>query len=252
MSGVKIQAISRAFSILEYIGQAGSAGVSEIARKLRLNKSTVFGMIKTLEAEGYLQQNTDNESYQLSLKFYGLANKAMSRLQIRDYAKPFLKQLSEKYGETVHLVVAAENEGIYIDKIESNKSVRIYTRIGDRLPLHCTGVGKSILAFRSDEKQLLYIHSVGLEKFTENTITDPERLLEELAAVRRNGYSVENGERLEEIFCVAVPILNHKGLPVYAVSISMPSYRATEEVIKQMVHSLKQLQKELENTPYIG
>jgi IclR family KDG regulon transcriptional repressor len=178
MSNGKIQSVVRALNILEYISTKNGAGVSEIARELELNKSTAFGLIKTLESERYIVKDKNNDNYKIGLKLYSLSQNALNKSDFQEYVKPYLEDLSEKFGETIHLVVATENEGIYIDKIESTKSIRIHTQIGDKLPLHCTGVGKAIMAYKDKEQVDAYINDIGLKKYTDKTITDPENFVQ--------------------------------------------------------------------------
>ncbi len=246
MSNVRIQSVVRAMNILEYISLKNGAGVSEIARELGLNKSTAFGLIKTLESERYIVKDKNNDNYKIGLKIYSLSKNALNKSDFQEYVKPYLVDLSEKYGETIHLVVATENEGIYIDKIESTKSIRIHSEIGDKLPLHCTGVGKAIMAYKNNEQVNSYINEIGLKKYTDNTITDPETLYKELNDIRERGYSFDNEEQYEDLFCIAVPILNKEHKPVYAISISMPMFRKTTEIVEEIVTDLLKIKEESE------
>ena len=243
---MEIQAVRRAFSILEYVCDAGKAGVSEIARELDLNKSTAFGLIRTLVQAGYLQQIQNSTEYELSLKVCNLSSNVLGRIQVREYARPLLEELSEKYGETVHLVTASPRECIYIDKVESTSSIRIFTSIGNHLPLHATGVGKSILAMRKREEQEKYVTEEPLQRFTDTTITDPQSLLKELEEIRLRGYGFDHGERFPDVFCLAVPILNQAQEPVYSVSISMPHYRSQEDNSEQIAQDLFAVKEKIE------
>lgn len=125
-------------------------GISEIAERMDLSKSTTYGLVNTLTAFGYLEQ-TENKKYRLGLKLFELGNLVQSRMDVRMEARPYCQLLADKYRTTVHLATHSEGEIIYIDKVDNNSSVVVYSQIGKRAPMYCTGVGKAILAFLPEE-----------------------------------------------------------------------------------------------------
>lgn len=245
MSTVKIQSVSRALSILSYIAQKRGAGVSEISRALTLNKSTVYGLMKTLELEGYIFKNVKTEAYELTLKLFTLGSYGVGSSSFIHFAKPYIEALAQKFGETVHLVAPFEDKVVYIDKIESTKSIRIYTRVGHSLPLHCTGVGKAIMAYWSEEEVESYIEQHGLTKYTKNTITDPKKFKRQLALIKANGYAIDDEENLEELFCIAAPVLDMQNQARYGISIAKPKYRSTIEIDNLMIEEILKVSRQL-------
>lgn len=205
MSQRNNQSVERAFKILETIASTEGIGVSDIAREVKLNKSTAFGLIKTLDNLGYIFKNEDTDKYQLTYKIRNLAEEGAAGHEILNYAKPFLKKLSKKYGEIIHFVAASGEEVFYLEKIESTKSIRVYTGIGSSMPMYCTGVEKSILSTRSEEEVREYAKKVELEKLTDKNHNDIEELLEDLRLTKERGYAIDNGENQEELFCVGIP-----------------------------------------------
>ena len=169
-----IQSVERAFSILEYLQQCGGGerSVKEIADALELNKSTAFGLINTLTTLGYLQQNADNQKYVLSLKLLSFSNTIKVQNSIIRTVHPYLEQISLKYGEIAHCGVAQGDSVFYVDKVESSRSLSINTQIGTKNYLHCTGVGKCILAYMPEDEQQ-HILAGPLKALTFNTIVDP-------------------------------------------------------------------------------
>lgn len=236
MGSTFIQSVDRAFKIIEYISDNSSAGVSELARNLDINKSTVFGLIKTLEQLGYVKKNDVDDKYFMSYKFYSLVDSSIHNVSIIDVIRPYSEILNKKYGETVHLVTATGKSVIYIDKIDGTKSIRVSTRIGSKMPLHCTGVGKAILALRTDEEIEKYIDTYGLKPYTKNTITDKDKFMEEIEKIRRNGYSIDNEEIQEDLYCIA--IATKYGNEEYALSLSMPRFRVNEKLRNKIVDDL--------------
>lgn len=241
------QSVERAFTILETIASsADGIGVSDIARELELNKSTAFGLIKTLDNLGYIFKREDTERYQLTYKLRDIVDLRMDQHDILHYAMPYLNQLSEKYGEIIHFVTAAESKVYYLEKIDSTKAIRIISGKGTSMPMYCTGVGKAILSTRSEEEVREYANHVELHKCTEKTITDIDSLLKDLKNTRERGYSIDDEENQEEVFCIGVPITDKKGVGLYAVSISMPEFRKDEYDLNKMIFDLQEVRSQLE------
>lgn len=242
-----IQSVERALSILEFCGKQGGAGVTEIAQGLELNKSTAYGLIRTLENLNYLIKNQETDDYQLSLKILELASHIHQAMPIIDIAKPYLLSLVDTYGETVHLVAANDSDIAYIDKVDSPKSIRVETSVGQYRGLYCTGVGKAILANRSDDQIELYLETTKLEPHTDHTITNPAELREELTQTRLRGYAIDDEETYNELYCLAVAICDGTGTPQYAISISMPKYRVNDQLELEMAQTLKRIKGKIES-----
>ena len=150
-----------------------------------------------------------------------------------------MKPLSEQTGETIHFVQVVDGAAVYVEKVESPNNIRMYSLIGRRAPLHCTGVGKAILAYLPDESLEEFLRGNILTKYTENTITDPEILREHLRLIRRNGYALDNSEHEENVCCVAAPLFTSSGHVIGAVSISAIRYRADIAVVESWAPLLK-------------
>ena len=221
-----IQSVDRALLIIEvFEGNNRELSLSQIARELNLNKSTVFGLVNTLKNRGYLEQNPENARYKLGIKLFKLGSMVEASLDVRDVAKPFLKLLSEKYRETVHLCLYVKNEVIYIDKVDGPGSMRMYSQMGKAAPFHCTGVGKAVLSFLDDQTMNQIMQSHNFKIFTPNTIATPEALLKEIDKIRHTGYCIDNEEIEIGLRCVAAPIFNRKREVVGALSIAGPAAR---------------------------
>ncbi|ABB14375.1 MULTISPECIES: IclR family transcriptional regulator [Carboxydothermus] len=241
-----IQSVDRALRILDTFSlKEKELGVTEIANRLGLHKSTVFGLLRTLEHWGYVEQNQVTGKYRLGLKLLELGNRVKEGLDLRAVALPFLQDLVERYGETVHLAVHDRGEIVYIEKVEGPNAIRMYSQIGRRAPMHCTGVGKAILAFRPEKEIEEIIRTKGLKYFTPNTITDPKKLHEELSLIRENGYSLDREEIEIGLRCVAAPIRDSQNTVVAAISVAGPSIRMTEEKIQELIVSVKEAALEI-------
>jgi IclR family KDG regulon transcriptional repressor len=230
-----LSTLDDALTILETSAESSAGlGVSEISRKTGYPKSKVHRVLLTLARRGYVRKEPQTDRYQLSLKFFALGSVAVTKLEIKQVATPYLEKLRDASGETAHLAVMDESGVFYIDKIESAQSIRMYSYIGRRAPLHCTAVGKVLLAYQP-EQQIEALLSPGLKRYTAHTITDGKKLKEELTRVRRQGYAVDSEELELGLFCVAAPIKNHLGQTVAAVSISGPGVRVTRAKIREFI-----------------
>lgn len=233
--GALIQSVVRAFDILEALSNAGGeASLKEISQRTGLNKSTAHGILVTLHAKGYVGQ-ARNGWYTLGLRLIELGNAAVARLELRSQAQDVLRELSDQFQETVHLVTRDGTDVVYVDKVESPQSMRIVSQVGLRLPAVCTGVGKAILAHMPDQETERLLEQVQLKEFTSNTITDKEKLIAHLSEVRARGYALDDEEIMVGLRCVAAPIFDHTGACVGALSVSGPSIRMGPGRIASMI-----------------
>jgi len=222
-----IQSVDRALTILEFFSQERpEAGVSDMARELHLNKSTTFGLLSTLERRGYVEQNPENGKYRLGLRTLDLATIKLAGFDIARIAHPLLSSLVEQLGETAHLAIYERGEVIYIDKVESDNTLRIASFIGKRNPAYCTGVGKCLLAFQTEE-EIDRVIRAGLVARTPQTITDQAKLKAELATIREKNRAADNEEFTLGLVCSAAPVRDSQGKVCAAISVSAPTIRTT-------------------------
>jgi DNA-binding IclR family transcriptional regulator len=224
--GRVIQSVARAVSILEYLAahKLGD-GLTNISRGVGLSKSTTHSLISTLEQMGYVQQDQNSGKYSLGLKLFELGQAMHASMDLRTIAMPYLHALAKKYEETVHLAVLPKGEVVYIDKVDSPRSIRIASQIGGRNPAHCTGVGKVLLADLPEAELDKALRGRRLQRFTPNTIADPDKLKLHLDKVRADGYAQDEEEIEIGLSCVAAPVKNHRGVVIAAISLSGPSGR---------------------------
>jgi DNA-binding IclR family transcriptional regulator len=237
----KIQSIARALTIIDTLAEArGELALNEIARRLGLAKSTTYGLISTLKDFGYVEQSAFNCKYKLGLRLFEVGSVVAESWEIRSVASPFIQRLLEEVGETVHLGILDKYEVLYIDKRETTGALRIVSQVGMRLPAHCTGIGKVLLAYLSPEARLEVIRVKGLPRYTRNTLTDPKVVEAELAKVRQQGYAIDNEEIMDSLRCIAAPIRNQVGQVVSAISIAGPVSRLRNEQFKKAIRRVIQ------------
>ncbi len=221
-SGIQVQSVARALSIIKCFQTASELGITEISEMLHLNKSTVFGLVNTLSGYGYLEQVRGSRKYRLGLALFELGHLVLSRMDICGEAKEACIPLAAKYQATVHIATHTEGEVVYLDKIDRGNSLVTISNVGKRLPMYCCGVGKAMLAFLSEEYLEKYIFNKPLKKITPNTVTQKDVLLKQLAQVKKSRIAFDREEIEEGLCCIASPILQRDGFPEIAISLSFP------------------------------
>ncbi|MBX6394364.1 MAG: IclR family transcriptional regulator [Alicyclobacillaceae bacterium] len=236
-----VKSVDRALRILEQVSRyKEGVGITELAADVDMYKSTVHRLLTTLLNRGYVEQDVKTGRYKLGYKILEMASRLLGNLDIRKEARPYLEDLANYTNEVVHLVVLDHGEAVYIEKVEGSETIRMHSRVGARAPVHCTGVGKAILAFLPEEEVLEIIDKHGLEPHTPYTITEWPRLRDELQRVRESGFAVDWEENELGIVCVAAPIWDHTGRVCAAVSVSAPKMRMSEERMRDLAVRVKQ------------
>lgn len=233
-----IQSVARAIAILRCFQGNREWGLTEISKLLGLHKSTTAGLVNTLKAEGFLEQNRQTGRLRLGLDLYAIA--AGARLELEEICEPYLNRLLELTGETVNLAVRDDIQVVYVAKKESSHSMRISTRVGTRLPLHCTAIGKAILSAMEPEAVRALIARFDMEPFTPHTIVGEEAFLRDLELARREGVALDREEWKLGLICAAAPLCSAPGQPVGAVSVSGPSMRMDPATILLVSSQLRQ------------
>ncbi|SMP59948.1 IclR family transcriptional regulator [Anoxynatronum buryatiense] len=226
-----VKSVVKALDILEMLDQEKELGISELAEKLQLDKSTVHRLVTTLKLQGYVTQNQTNQKYANSIKLFEMGNRMIEGMGFRRQCQPYLEELAMRTHETVNLAIQDGHEIIYIDKIESRATIKVDLGIGKRLPMYCTGLGKAMLAWLPEEElDQLYGETV-FKPYTPKTLTTLQDLKESLAVIRQQGYSLDDEEYVVGLMCVAAPIWNHQGRPIAAISVAVPEYRFQEGLV---------------------
>ncbi|PTQ57295.1 MAG: Transcriptional regulator, IclR family [Candidatus Carbobacillus altaicus] len=221
-----VKSLGRALRLAEVLSHyAEGATLKELSAELGLPKSTVHRLLQAFRELGYVEQDAVSGRYRLSVKWLGISLRILEHIDLRKIARETLMALAHMSGEVIHLVVLNAGEVVYIDKVEGKETIRMHSRIGHRAPVHCTAVGKSILAHLPEEDVRTILAEHGLPAHTPQTITDPGTLLKHLRQVRERGVAYDLEENEPDITCVAAPIFDHSGHVVAALSISGPTHR---------------------------
>jgi IclR family transcriptional regulator, KDG regulon repressor len=224
-----IGSVERVGQVLDlYTSEQPEWGVTQVAARLGVSKSTAHALLNTLENMGLLHR-TPESRYQLGWRLVALSKVLMEATPLPKVARPVMQRLMHEHGETVHLAALECGRVIYLEKLQGNRAVRVeMTGVGAELWAHSSGLGKVLLSHLSDDEVRASLAWRGLPAFTPNTITDVDELLGLLFQVRAQGYAYDLEEYALELCCVAAPIYNHASVVVAALSFSLPAYRFYE------------------------
>jgi IclR family acetate operon transcriptional repressor len=220
----EIQSLARGLKILDLLGQSREGvSITELAAVLGVDKGSASRLVATLAHYGYAEKDAATRRYHLGPQVVSLSRSLLLGMPLREAARPFLRQLTERTGECSHLAVLMQGKALYVDQVESPATLRVNVQVGQTAPLHCTALGKVLLAYGGQD---LPSH---LEAFTPRTLTDPGRLAKHLAQVRQQGYAVDDEEYDPGVRCVAVPVFDLRKAVAGAIGISGPTTRMTRE-----------------------
>jgi len=234
-----IQSLDRGLEILFILAENKSRGVTELAEDLKVNKSTVFRLLETMEKRDLVQQDEVTAKYRLGIGLLHISEGLVKNLDVINISKPTLKQLMDSTKESVHLCTFANDKVYVVDQVKSNYPMKVSAAIGHEEPIHCSSVGKCILAYLSEEKRNKILDEVQFVPYTAKTKTSKEALVEELKQIRKNGYALDDEELSVGVCCIAAPIYNHKGEVKNCIGISGPSARIRMENIDSYINKLK-------------
>ena len=222
------QSLDRALELLSAIAASPQPGLTLAAcsQLLQYSKATTHRMLRTLVARDFLSYDDDSGVYGLGVANLRLGSEYLRRIDLRRVALPAMRDLVADTRETAHLATMSGSDVIYIEVVDSPEPVRIFSRVGDSVPAYATGVGKAILAWTTAERLDARLPAEFVPR-TENTLVVREALIEDLAATRERGYSIDNMENREGIRGYAAPIFDHTNTVIAALSIAGPVARVT-------------------------
>ncbi len=230
MPSYEIQSVRKAASVLRALSrEQPEMGVTELSRKLALNRTVVQKLVLTLEREGFLHQDPVSRKYRLGPKIIELAGVFLGTDPLTREGTECIRELANLSGMSVGLGILDGDEVLYLAAVEANTSVKAASRTGDRRPIYATASGKCLLSFLPRVEQESLLARVTLRPLTPNTITDADRLREELATVRERGYATSWEERAIGLIGVAAPVWDHHGRVVAAISMAIPKGFVSEE-----------------------
>ncbi|WP_302757461.1 IclR family transcriptional regulator [Ligilactobacillus salivarius] len=237
--------IVKAKDILDFISQSPEfPTLNDISKNLNITKPTILKILNTLIYCGFITKSPDDNRYHLGIKFLEYASNVTDNLEIKSVTKPFLSKLRDITGETVNLGIVENKKVVLLDKIESPNSIKLVSKIGGTMNMYSSSMGKAILSVYPEEKFEAYLNTTKFERLTENTITDPVKLKENIILTKNQGYALEKSENQKDIICVGFPIAKN-GIILGAFSISAPQYRVDDEKLEEFINYGKETQLQI-------
>jgi len=212
---------------------------AEISRKLQIPKSSASYILRTLEAQGYLNRDAETGKYRVGLKILSLSRGALSGIDVREVALPIMRHLVEKTNLTCHLAILDGPDAVYIEKVEPTGFLRVDTWVGRRMRVHATSVGKALVAHIPPERLEKIIAQTGMEKRTPKTITTVPRLLKELEKVRAQGYAIDDEENNLGARCLGAPVFDQNSMIEASLGLSGTTNQVNAHTIPRIVEALK-------------
>jgi DNA-binding IclR family transcriptional regulator len=231
-----INSIIRASNILRCLsGEKTHFKISEIAHQLQLDRSTTYRILLSLEKCGFVEKDKKTGEYSLGVATFETGNTYLRRMDFIQISKPIMADLALEVQETVHLAVLSDTEIVYVDKVDSPRTLGVMSKIGQRAPVYCTALGKVLLAHQPNDELSRIVQQIKLKLFTRNTISSKRKLVEELRKIRKQGYSLDQKEYEQDVECIGAPIRNHLGNTIAAISISGPQRKINTPQEKQFI-----------------
>jgi DNA-binding IclR family transcriptional regulator len=235
----------KALTILEIVLSAEEPlSLAELARAAGLTKPTAHRLLQALVRRRYVMR-TGVRSYATGPRALWLAGQTLARVNHAEMARPTLRRLHELIPETVHFAVLSGTEVVYVEKFEGRRPYRMASSIGMSLPLHCTAIGKSVLAFLAPEERRALLPEGALPARTPNTITSRERFEAELKRVAQRGYAMDDEENEENIRCIGAAVFDNNGVPIGGVSVSAPSFQLSARDARRMAPAVVATAREI-------
>ena len=243
-----VQSLDRAFDLLEALCRShGGMTIGALSAETGLHKSTVHRLLASMCARGYVHRDAVTSIYRAGMRLCELSSAIVDNLDMVDIVRAPLERLSHETGETAHLAMQEGRDIVYVHKVESGSgAIRMFSRIGMRRPLFCTGVGKAMLATWEDAEVRSVWQESDVRPWTERTIVDEAAFFQEIGRVRRMGYALDNEETELGVRCIAAALPDYRGRAAYAISLSAPVGRMTDERIAELRGPLLSARAEIE------
>lgn len=246
-----IKSVQRALAILKCFSfEEYELNLVQLSKKLNLHKSTVHRFVKTLESEGFLQKNTEKETYMLGMKIFELGRVVHETMDLRNIALPVMRELAHSADRTVFLSVVVNKQKVCIEKVEAGQGLQPSIKVGQVVPLHAGSSGKVLLAYMSEEEVEEILAGQELFAFTPNTVVSKKHLQEQMVEIRKNGYAVGFEEKVMGGAGISAPIIDHHGQVKAAISLTGPTsiiQSQQDALIPKVVDAARKISAKLGN-----
>jgi IclR family acetate operon transcriptional repressor len=244
--GDTVQSLIRALSLLNALARHDQGlGLSDAAKETGLAISTAHRLLSTLSHENFVRFDPERSVWMIGVQSFIVGSAFLRARELTGVARPIMRQLVERCGETVNLAVEEDGEAIYVAQIECRQTMRAIARPGGRAAMHCSGVGKALLAAMPESEAERIIALRGLPAMTAKTITTPAGLRAELQAIARRGHAIDEEENAIGLRCVAAPVFDEHGKPIAAISLSGPTARIGDDLLPSLGEAVREAARQI-------
>ncbi|WP_306115953.1 MULTISPECIES: HTH-type transcriptional regulator BhcR [unclassified Roseovarius] len=229
-----IQSLDRAIDVLDLLAAHAGLTLTEIANELAQSPATMHRVLSTLEARDMVEMDGQSQTWHIGAAAYRIGSAFLHRSGVVERSRPAMRRLMEQTGETSNLGIEMNGNVMFIGQVETNETIRAFFPPGTISPMHASGIGKALLSRYSDDRFDRVVSGRDLEGFTDKTVTDPERLRDDLRQARDRGWAFDDEEKATGMRCVAAPILNTYGEAIAGISVSGPTSRMPQERIEEI------------------
>ena len=240
-----IQSLDRGIQILLILAERSCVGVTELAETLGVDKSTASRLVETLRGRDMVRVDPETKKFRLGFRILHLGEALKDNLNVISIARPLLLSLSGQINESVHFCAYNNNSVYVMDQVRSSKNYSLSATVGMIEPLHCSSVGKCILAYRRPETIRALLEDYTFTKYTEQTMTTQEALLENLERIRAQGFALDDEEMAPGVRCIAVPVYDYRNSVRYSIGVSGPKASLNSATIEAYVRRMKETAKRL-------
>ncbi len=235
----RIQSLERALNVLDCLTEKPGMTLTEIAENLDQSPATIYRVLSTYENRAIVEMDPISQEWFIGIESFRLGSAYLRRSDVVERARPYMRELMEETGETANLGTEVQGYVMFLSQVETHENIRAFFPPGTKSPLHASGIGKALLAHSEPSKVENYLEQTNLESFTDNTLSNPARLRDELSKIRAQGYAFDNEEKSTGMRCIAAPIFNFYGEAIAGISISGPSIRLPLERIGHVSEIVK-------------
>ncbi len=244
-SGATVQALDRGLQLLMIVAKENKTTLTELALRVGMPASTAHRLLVTLQKRGFVDFDKSTQEWMIGIEAFRIGSAFVQRTSLVEAGRDVMRRLMEETGETANLGIADDGDVVFISQIETPNPIRAFFSVGTRGPMHCSGIGKALLAEMAQDKVEQVLQRKGLEEFTSKTLTSPDALFADLEATRRRGWSHDDEERHYGMRCIAAPIHNFHGEAIAGISISGPAARLPDDVISELGPKVKRAATEV-------
>jgi IclR family KDG regulon transcriptional repressor len=235
-----VKSADRVLQILELLtDHPEGLTLLDIHQTIGIPKSSAYGLLLTMAGRGFLTQDPVTRKFRVGIRLWQAGRSYLSASSIEEVALPHMKALRDQLNETVQLAVLDGVDNVYIGKVDPDQQLRLASHVGARLPAYATGIGKALLSVLPDDEVRRRFEGVEFTPYTTHTLADIDQLLDALARIRAEGYSIDEGEYTRGVYCVAMPLKQSPDHVLAAMSVSIPEVRKTDALIASAVESLR-------------